>query len=153
MALVANFVSKTPPGHSVRGSTPLLPSRVFGLPEVLALATARGLRKAGFNATLAGEVMRVLSSMTETALLQGFKRGQTHLMLCGANVLPKLVVREAVLDNPEIPAAELAAAGMPVTGLDVAAVYRVLVEAVGTMQAEKAPAEPVAAVQPEAVPA
>jgi hypothetical protein len=114
----AGFVEAAQPGTRGRGHADL-----WSLPQVLAIAVARGLRTRGISLEQAGQVLKYFWRMPTTRLESQLQQGQTCLLLAGTQVLPRLLTLESILANDEIDYATAATAGLLPAAVDVQRIW------------------------------
>jgi hypothetical protein len=121
-----------------RESTGTGQQRLFSAVQVLAISLGRGLRHGAFKAGLdvSGDVMEVVMSHTEEAMLKKFADGRKYIAIDNSkNVSRKLLSR----DECQKIAAKSALVGdvIPPVVVDVEAAWNRMIELVEAMEAEQ----------------
>ncbi len=96
--------------------------RLSIVPDTLAVAVGRALRRWGLPLEIAGAAMKMLMHFSEEGLLREFAAGNTCLVISGERVLDRLIGRNDVFLRTAEPEAD---AVLPF-GLDVQKLYEVV---------------------------
>jgi len=110
------------------------------VPDVVAIATGRGLRAAGYTLQLASDVMEQLMSMTPEDFDFAFRQRRYYLLILPGvgDVSDGLVSRQTLIDAMTLDPPLARRLGVMPVGLDIHRVYNNVMRAIGTTDSREA---------------